>query len=78
MIIEIKNRMDNMSLAQREQSPNSKTSFLVPYYQDTDYVNRPALERWLQEQDTGPHSRFSLVGLGGFGYVGSLTIKDLY
>ncbi|KAJ0358883.1 hypothetical protein COL26b_014447 [Colletotrichum chrysophilum] len=41
--------------------------FVVPFPSDPDFVNRPDIWTWIEEQYAGPNSRFALVGMGGFG-----------
>lgn len=78
MLLEIQTKLDNISLVQEQPTPEFKRAFLVPYYQDKDYIRRPTLEHWLDEQEAGDNTRFSLVGLGGFGYANISIYNDLY
>ena len=45
-----------------------KVHFMVPFPQDADFVDRPAIWTHLTEQYTGSASRIALVGFGGAGY----------
>jgi hypothetical protein len=40
---------------------------MVPFPPDPDFVHRPAIEKWMQDQYNQPGRRMALVGVGGFG-----------
>ncbi|KAF6806307.1 Kinesin light chain 5 [Colletotrichum musicola] len=40
---------------------------MMPFPPNPDFVHRPPIERWLQDQFGGPDRRMALVGMGGFG-----------
>ncbi|KAF6810671.1 Kinesin light chain 5 [Colletotrichum plurivorum] len=40
---------------------------MLPFPPNPDFVHRPPIERWLQDQFGGPDRRMALVGMGGFG-----------
>jgi hypothetical protein len=45
-----------------------KPLFIVPFPRDPDFVDRPVLGGWLEEQyNASPARRLALVGMGGFG-----------
>ncbi|GKT44024.1 uncharacterized protein ColSpa_04205 [Colletotrichum spaethianum] len=53
-------KAEDLSIARNPQ-------FVVPFPSDPDFVNRPDIWTWIEEQYAGSASRFALVGLGGFG-----------
>ncbi|KAJ0347620.1 hypothetical protein COL154_013828 [Colletotrichum chrysophilum] len=59
-IVKVLNSFEDLSTA---RNPH----FVVPFPSDPDFVNRPDIWKWIEEQYAGPQSRFALVGLGGFG-----------
>jgi hypothetical protein len=45
-----------------------KPHFMIPFPRDPDFVDRPVLRGWLEEQyNASPARRLALVGMGGFG-----------
>ncbi|KAF6795432.1 TPR domain-containing protein [Colletotrichum musicola] len=40
---------------------------MMPFTPNPDFVRRPPIERWLQDQFREPDRRMALVGMGGFG-----------
>ncbi|KAH6989346.1 hypothetical protein BKA56DRAFT_513553 [Ilyonectria sp. MPI-CAGE-AT-0026] len=68
LLLEMRQQMNDVSL----QPGNSigtkvKPCFIMPFEQDTHFVNRPEIMQWVKEQYEGHHSRMALVGMGGFG-----------
>lgn len=48
-------------------SSAQKSHFVLPFPRDRNYVERSAVQTWLEEQYAGPSQRIALIGLGGFG-----------
>jgi hypothetical protein len=69
LLLDINKRIENLSLQMVESaSINRNSHFVVPFPRDPDFVDRPALREWLEEQyDADPARRIALVGMGGFG-----------
>jgi hypothetical protein len=40
---------------------------MVPFTPNPNFVDRPDIETWMQDQYTQPSQRMALVGMGGFG-----------
>ncbi|CAM1512017.1 Fc.00g095300.m01.CDS01, partial [Cosmosporella sp. VM-42] len=60
--------IENLSLQTTvDVSLARKPHFIMPFPRDPDFVERPALQTWIELQCAGPASRMALVGLGGFG-----------
>ncbi|KXH46325.1 kinesin light chain protein [Colletotrichum salicis] len=62
----------------KDLSVACKPHFVVPFPSDPDFVDRPDIWTWIQNQYAGPENRFALVGLGRFGYVPLTAMEDLY
>lgn len=69
LLLDINERIENLSLQSVEdRSKDCKPHFLIPFPRDPDFVDRPVLQEWLEEQyNTNPARRIALVGMGGFG-----------
>lgn len=69
LLLDMNQRMENLSLPSAEDGPaDPKPHFNIPFPRDPDYVDRPALRGWLEEQyNASPARRIALVGMGGFG-----------
>lgn len=64
----MRQQMNNVSLQPGNSiSTKIKPCFIVPFEQDTHFVDRPEIMEWVKKQYEGPHSRMALVGMGGFG-----------
>lgn len=50
----------------------------IPYPSGPDYIDRPVIEKWLQEKLHKSPSRAALVGLGGIGYVLLFPILTIF
>ena len=51
-----------------DASISRKPHRIVPFPPDPDFVQRPAIWRWMKDQYSEPARRMALVGMGGFGY----------
>ncbi|UKZ86328.1 uncharacterized protein TrAFT101_002164 [Trichoderma asperellum] len=69
LLLDINGRIENLSLRSVEnRSKDCKPHFMIPFPRDPDFVDRPVLREWLEEQyNTNPARRIALVGMGGFG-----------
>ncbi|KAL6910181.1 hypothetical protein GGI43DRAFT_389514 [Trichoderma evansii] len=69
LLLNINERIENLSLQPGgNTSVNCKPHFIVPFPRDPDFVDRPALRQWLEEQyNASLARRIALVGMGGFG-----------
>jgi hypothetical protein len=68
--------MGNLSLGTGTDIPETnKAHCCIPFPQDPDFVDRPDIQSWLDEQYAGPAPRIALVGMGGFGY-GSIHLLN--
>ena len=50
-----------------EASTDVTPQIMVPFPRDPNFVDRPSVWPWLEEQYAGPSHRMALVGFGGFG-----------
>ncbi|KAJ4020366.1 hypothetical protein NW766_001845, partial [Fusarium irregulare] len=50
-----------------DASISRKPHLMVPFTPDPDFVHRPTIEKWMQDQYRQPSRRMALVGMGGFG-----------
>lgn len=50
----------------------TKPHFILPFTNDEDFIDRPAIWNRLTELYEGSSSRIALVGLGGTGYASSI------
>jgi hypothetical protein len=50
-----------------DASISYKPHLMVPFTPNPDFVHRPAIEKWMQDQYGQPGQRIALVGMGGFG-----------
>ncbi|KAL9489695.1 hypothetical protein ACSS6W_001972 [Trichoderma asperelloides] len=68
-ILQIDQTIERLSLQSVEnRSKGCKPHFMIPFPRDPDFVDRPVLREWLEEQyNTNPARRIALVGMGGFG-----------
>ncbi|KAF4888268.1 Kinesin light chain [Colletotrichum fructicola] len=67
-LIHIEQGVQDLRLSKAEDlSTTRNPHFVVPFPSDPDFVNRPDIWTWIEEQYAGPNSRFALVGMGGFG-----------
>ncbi|KAF3359144.1 Aminomethyltransferase [Verticillium dahliae VDG1] len=68
ILLDIQQRFEGVSLQpRRDESVARKPCFCVPFNRDPDFVDRPDILTWLEEQYTGSAGRMALVGMGGFG-----------
>lgn len=69
LLLDINERIEKLSLQSVEnRSKDCKPHFMIPFPRDPDFVDRPVLREWLEEQyNTNPARRIALVGMGGFG-----------
>ncbi|KAL7921812.1 hypothetical protein ACQKWADRAFT_294513 [Trichoderma austrokoningii] len=69
LLLDINQRIENLSLqAAENRLADPKPHFNIPFPRDLDFVDRPALREWLEEQyNASPARRIALVGMGGFG-----------
>ncbi|KAL1855871.1 hypothetical protein VTK73DRAFT_8451 [Phialemonium thermophilum] len=68
MLMDIQDGIKQLSLSTTEdRSVSDKPHRVVPFPPDPDFVQRPALWRWMAEQYSRPGQRMALVGMGGFG-----------
>ncbi|KAK7416538.1 hypothetical protein QQX98_005142 [Neonectria punicea] len=56
-----------LNWGEEDTSMARKPYFILPFEPDHDFVHRPDIMKWLEEQYKGPASRMSLIGMGGFG-----------
>ncbi|KAF6797548.1 Kinesin light chain 5, partial [Colletotrichum musicola] len=67
-LIHIQRGVQDLKLSKLEDPSIARNPhFVVPFPSDPDFVNRPDIWTWIEEQYAGAMSRFALVGLGGFG-----------
>ncbi|KAM0354792.1 hypothetical protein ACHAPU_000614 [Fusarium lateritium] len=68
ILLDISQKFESVSLVQHVQRSISHTAcFNVPFDRDSDFVHRPNITEWLEEQYAGTARRMALVGLGGLG-----------
>lgn len=69
LLLNINERIENLSLQSAENgSMDRKPHFMIPFPRDPDFVDRPVLREWLEEQyNANPTRRIALIGMGGFG-----------
>lgn len=69
LLLSINHRIENLSLQSTEnRCVDFKPHFSIPFPRDPDFVDRPALQEWLEEQyNASLARRIALVGMGGFG-----------
>ncbi|KAF7547858.1 hypothetical protein G7Z17_g7436 [Cylindrodendrum hubeiense] len=68
ILLDIRQQMESVSIQPVISSgTNIKPCFIVPFEQDSHFVDRPDMMGWIKEQYKGPNSRMALVGMGGFG-----------
>ncbi|XEU94717.1 hypothetical protein FSHL1_000001 [Fusarium sambucinum] len=46
---------------------SSKPHLMVPFTPNLNFIHRPEIETWIQDQYRQPSQRMALVGMGGFG-----------
>ncbi|CAM1503458.1 Fc.00g082340.m01.CDS01 [Cosmosporella sp. VM-42] len=69
LFLYVNNGIEKLSLQTAvDVSVARKPHFIMPFPRDPDFIERPALQTWVEQQYAGPASRRALVGLGGFGY----------
>ncbi|KAF4341603.1 kinesin light chain 3 [Fusarium beomiforme] len=68
LLVDIHKEVKQLTLHPTEDPPIShKPHFMVPFTPDPDFVHRPSIEKWMQEQYSEGAQRMALVGMGGFG-----------
>ncbi|PON25783.1 hypothetical protein TGAM01_v205220 [Trichoderma gamsii] len=69
LLLDINHKIENLSLqSTKDRSVEFKALFIMPFPRDPDFVDRPVLRGWLEEQyNASPARRLALVGMGGFG-----------
>jgi hypothetical protein len=67
VLLDIQNRIQHLSLSTENAPTSRKSHRMVPFFPDPDFVHRPAIEQWMQDQYARPDRRMALVGMGGFG-----------
>ncbi|KAL1864824.1 hypothetical protein Plec18167_009618 [Paecilomyces lecythidis] len=68
LLLQINKGMKNLSLQTVvDISVARKPHFMMPFPRDLDYVERPSLQAWIEQQYASRAGRIALVGLGGFG-----------
>ncbi|KAI9167834.1 Kinesin light chain [Paramyrothecium foliicola] len=68
VLVDIQERVKHLGLQSTEDASTSlKPRRMMSFPPDRDYVQRPIIEKWIQEQYVGPDRRMALVGMGGFG-----------
>ncbi|EXK24528.1 hypothetical protein FOMG_18751 [Fusarium oxysporum f. sp. melonis 26406] len=78
ILLDIQQRFESVSLQPcRDRSIARISCFNVPFDRDPDFVDRPDITTWLQEQYIGSVGRMTLVGMGGFG-KSQVTIQFAY
>lgn len=67
--MDIQDEVKQLALRTAEDASISrKPHRIVPFPPDPDFVQRPAIWRWMKDQYSEPARRMALVGMGGFGY----------
>jgi len=68
VLIDIQEGVKQLGLqTAKDASISRKPQRMVPFPPDPDFVHRPAIEKWMQDQYNQPGRRMALVGVGGFG-----------
>ncbi|KAF9761682.1 hypothetical protein IL306_003749 [Fusarium sp. DS 682] len=68
LIVEIHEGVKQLALhPTKDASILNKPRFMVPFTLDPDFVHRPLIEKWMEEQYSKGAQRMALVGMGGFG-----------
>ncbi|KAI9903679.1 hypothetical protein N3K66_000208 [Trichothecium roseum] len=71
MLIGINEGIQNLSVQARKEMPRlarHEPHFVVPFTRDPNFVRRPEIQNWVQEQySSDAADRMALVGLGGLG-----------
>jgi hypothetical protein len=68
LLLGISKGIEGLSIKQdMHASPPRKPSIRIPFAQDANFVTRPSIQTWLQDQFASSTSRIALIGLGGFG-----------
>jgi hypothetical protein len=68
VLVDIQDRVKQLWLQSTEDaSASRKPHRMVPFPPDHDFVRRPAIEKWMQDQYAQSGPRIALVGMGGFG-----------
>ncbi|KAH6680037.1 kinesin light chain 3 [Plectosphaerella plurivora] len=68
MMVDIHKGVEQLALQATENATSSyKPRRLLPFPRDPEFVHRPSIEEWMQEQYSKPVQRMALVGMGGFG-----------
>ncbi|CAG7556414.1 unnamed protein product [Fusarium equiseti] len=64
----IKEGVDRLQLQPAEDAmPYKKPHLMIPFTPDPDFIHRPSIEEWMNDQFFRPIQRMALVGMGGFG-----------
>ncbi|KAF4970220.1 hypothetical protein FSARC_2685 [Fusarium sarcochroum] len=68
LLVDIHEGVKRLGLQPTEDASISyKPHLMVPFTPDPDFVHRPTIEKWIQDQYSHPNHRMALVGMGGFG-----------
>ncbi|KAJ4235454.1 hypothetical protein NW757_013525 [Fusarium falciforme] len=68
VLVDIQEGVKQLGLQSTEDASISrKPHLMVPFTPDPDFVHRPTIEKWIQDQYSQPGRRMALVGMGGFG-----------
>ncbi|KEY74865.1 hypothetical protein S7711_09809 [Stachybotrys chartarum IBT 7711] len=64
LLLSINERIDGLAIQAKEDvSTARQPHFVVPFPRDPDFVERPAIQSWIQEQYSSPASRMALVAI---------------
>ncbi|KAF4999625.1 hypothetical protein FGRMN_2373 [Fusarium graminum] len=68
ILVDIREGVEQLRLESTDDTSKPlKPHFMVPFTPDPDFVHRPTIEKWMQDQYNKPSQRMALVGMGGFG-----------
>ncbi|KAJ4243339.1 hypothetical protein NW762_014825 [Fusarium torreyae] len=68
ILVDIHEGVKQLALQPTEDALISrKPHLMVPFAPNPDFVHRPTIEKWMQDQYRQPSQRMALVGMGGFG-----------
>ncbi|KAK7423699.1 hypothetical protein QQX98_000889 [Neonectria punicea] len=78
LLLDIRQKMEGVSLQSQDSKPASHGAcFHVPFPPDPDFIDRPDIMTWMEEQFSNHITRIALVGMGGFG-KSQLAIRFAY
>lgn len=73
-MVDIQKGIEQLTLHTTENTTGSlKPRRLLPFPRDPDFIHRPTIKKWMQEQYNKPVRRIALVSIGSFGYLAPIS-----